>query len=157
MIWEPWIHFLHVSAAVVWLGGGVMLSIVGIRARRSSDRAVVGEFARLLSYAGLRVFTPSVLVVLATGLWLVLAGSEWSFGQAWILLALAAFGAAFAIGAVFLSRSALRLERVAAGVGDLDAARAAIGQWLVGYGIVLAILLFALWDMVFKPGSPAGT
>lgn len=153
MDWEPWIHFAHVTAAVVWVGGGVMLSLVAVRARRSEDLAVVREFARLLSYAGLRVFTPAVLVVLLSGLWLVLAGSEWNLTQLWILLALGAFAAAFLIGAVYLSRSAIHLEQVAATTPDLEAARAAIGRWLVGYGLVLAILVFALWDMVFKPGT----
>jgi uncharacterized membrane protein len=150
--WEPWIHFAHVAAAAVWVGGGVMLSLVGLRARRSDEVAVVGEFARFLSYAGLRVFTPAVLVVLLSGLWLVLAGSEWNFSQLWILLALGSFLAAFLIGALYLSRSAIQLERVATGTPDLQAARDAIGRWLVGYAVVLAILLFALWDMVVKPG-----
>ena len=67
--------------------------------------AVVGEFARLLSFAGLRVFTPAVLIVLLSGLWLVLAGSEWNLTQTWVLVALAAFAAAFLIGALYLSRS----------------------------------------------------
>jgi uncharacterized membrane protein len=58
MNWEPWIHLLHVGAALIWVGGGVMLSVVGIRARRSGDIDVIAEFAGLLSYAGLRVFTP---------------------------------------------------------------------------------------------------
>lgn len=156
MDWEPWIHFVHVAAAVVWVGGGVTLSLVGLRARRSTDPAVVGEFAKLLSYAGLRVFTPSVVLVLVSGILLVIAGSEWNFGQAWVLLALGSFLVAFLIGAVYLSRSALALERAVTSSPDLSAARAAIGRWLVGYAVVLLVLLFALWDMVFKPGVPGG-
>lgn len=153
MDFEPWIHFAHITGAVVWVGGGVMLSLVGNRARKSDDAAVVGEFARLLSYAGLRVLMPAVVVVLLSGLWLVLAGSEWNLTQPWILLALGAFAAAFLIGAVYLSRTAIQLERVTATNPDLGAARAALGRWLAGYGLVLAILVFALWDMVFKPGT----
>jgi uncharacterized membrane protein len=149
---EPWIHFAHITAAVVWVGGGVMLAVVAIRARRSEDLAVVAEFARLLSFAGLRVLTPAVVVVLLSGLWLVLAGSEWTLTQAWVLLALGAFAAAFLIGAVYLSRSALQLERAAITKPDLAVARAAIGRWLAGYGLVLAILVLTMWDMVFKPG-----
>jgi len=152
MDWEQWVHFAHVTAAMVWVGGGVTLRLVGLRARRTEDLAVVGEFARLLPYAGLRVLTPAVIVVLLTGLWLFLAGSEWNLSQLWVLLALGAFAAAFLIGAVYLSRSAIHLERVAVAAPDLDAARAAIGRWLAGYALVLAILVFALWDMIFKPG-----
>jgi uncharacterized membrane protein len=151
MDWEPWVHFVHLAAALVWVGGGVMLSLVGLRALRAGDAAVVSEFAQLLSYAGLRVFTPAVVVVLLSGLWMVLAGSAWNLGQTWILLALAAFAAAFLIGGLYLSRSAIELQRVAA-AADMGAARRAIGRWLKGYAVVLAILLFAVWDMVFKPG-----
>jgi uncharacterized membrane protein len=93
------------------------------------------------------------VTVLVTGLWLVLAGSEWQIGQLWVLLALTAFAAAFLIGAVYLSRSALQLERAATSAADLQGAQAAIGRWLAGYSLVLVILLFAVWDMVFKPGA----
>jgi uncharacterized membrane protein len=150
---EPWIHFAHVAGASVWVGGGVMLSLVGLRARRSAIGEVVGEFARLLSYAGLRVFTPAVIVVLVSGVWLVLSSSEWNLGQAWVLLALGGFGVAFLIGAVFLSRSAIQLDRIMTGTGDLSAARAAIGRWLLGYGVVLVVLVLVVWDMIFKPGA----
>ena len=149
---EPWIHLAHVAAATVWVGGGVMLTIVGIRARRSDDLTVVGEFARLLPFAGLRVCTPAVIVVLVTGLWLVLAGSEWNLTQTWVLLALGAFAAAFLVGGLYLSRVSIQLERVAIKSPDLLPARAAISRWLTGYAVVLAILLCALWDMVIKPG-----
>jgi uncharacterized membrane protein len=152
MDWEPWIHFAHITAAVVWVGGGLMLALLASRARRSEDLAVVAEFARLLPYAGLRVLTPSVVVVLLTGLWLVLAGSEWTLTQSWVLLALGGFALAFVIGAVYLSRTAIQLERAAITTPDLELAQAAIRRWLLGYGLVLAILVFIMWDMVFKPG-----
>ena len=152
MTLELWLHFAHVAGAILWVGGGVTLSVVGARARQSDNLAVIGEFARMLSYIGLRVFTPAVVVVLVSGVWLVL-GSEWNFTQPWVLLALGAFVLAFLIGAVYLSRSAIQLERAAIQNADLPAARQGLRRWLVGYGVVLIILVFALWDMIFKPGA----
>jgi uncharacterized membrane protein len=155
MTLEPWLHLAHVAGAILWVGGGVMLSVIGFRARRSGDLAVIREFARTLSYVGLRLLTPAVVVVLVSGVWLVLVSAEWSLTQVWVLLALGAFVVAFLVGAVFLSRSALQLERVVTQGQDqgLEPARDALGRWLVGYGVVLAILAFALWDMIFKPGA----
>jgi uncharacterized membrane protein len=150
MDWEPWIHFLHVASAMVWVGGGIMLTVVGFRARRSSDTAALADFGQLLPYVGLRLLAPSVIVVLLTGLWLVLAGSEWNLGQIWVLIALAGFAGAFLVGVLYLSRTAGELER-AASASDLTAARAAIGRWLAGYGMVLTVLLVVAWDMVVKP------
>ena len=149
----PWLHLIHIAAATIWVGGGVTLSVIGARARRSNEPLVVGDFARLLSYVGLRVFTPAVVVVLLSGIGLVLVDSEWSFTQAWVLLGIVAFAIAFLIGAVYLSRSALRLGRLADEASmSLPAAREQLDRWLAGYAVVLIVLLFALWDMVFKPG-----
>jgi uncharacterized membrane protein len=149
-----WLHFLHIAGAVVWVGGGVALSVIGQRVRRSGEASVLAEFARTLSYVGLRVFTPAVVVVLITGVWLVFAEQSGNFTELWVLLALAAFAVAFLIGAVYLSRRAIQLERVmSAPTPDIAAARDALGRWIRGYAVVLAALVFALWDMVFKPGG----
>ena len=149
---EPWLKFVHIGAAMVWVGGGTMLSVVGSRARRSGDVAVMGQFAGLLSFIGPRVFAPSVVVVLASGAWLVLTQSR-SFTDLWVILALVAFVAAFVIGAIYLSRNAIALDRVTGGPNpDAAAAREALGRWIAGYSAVLVILAFAIWDMVFKPG-----
>jgi uncharacterized membrane protein len=152
-ILEPWIHFIHVLGAIIWVGGGVMLSLIGARVRKSNDPRLIGEFARTLSYVGLRLFTPAVLGVIVTGLWLVLTGSEWKFTQLWVLLGLGSFIAAFLIGAVYLSRIAIQLDRVAVSTDlNLQTARDLLGRWMVGYQVILLILVFAVWDMVFKPG-----
>jgi uncharacterized membrane protein len=148
-----WLLLIHVVAATIWIGGGVTVSLIGARARGSDDPLVVRDFSRLLSYLGLRVFTPAVILVLLSGIGIVLADSEWAFTQTWVLLAIAAFVVAFLIGALYLGRSAIHLERLAADPAmSLAAARELLGRWLVGYGVVLLVLLFALWDMVFKPG-----
>jgi uncharacterized membrane protein len=153
MTLELWLHLAHVASAIVWVGGGVMLSLVGVRVRRSEDRAVLAEFAETLSYLGLRLFTPAVVVVLLSGIGLVLVSSEWDFTQLWVLLALGAFVIAFLIGVIFLSRSALEFDRAVKGTADLAVVRQALGRWIAGYAVVLIILAFVLWDMIFKPGA----
>ena len=147
-----WLRFGHILGAIIWIGGGVMLSLIGIRTRHSQNPNNIREFSRTLSYVGLRVLMPAVIAVLAIGVWMVLAFSVWQFTQLWILLALAAFALAFVIGAVYLSRIALTLDKLTATDFDLETARDLLDRWIVGYQIVLLILIFAVWDMVFKPG-----
>ena len=147
-----WLKFGHILGAMIWIGGGVMLSLIGIRTRQSEDPHHIREFSRTLSYVGLRVLMPAVIAVLVFGVWMVLAFSAWQFTQLWILLALAAFALAFVIGAVYLSRIALALDKITATDFDLKVARDLLRRWIVGYQIVLLILVFAVWDMVFKPG-----
>ena len=150
---DPWLHVAHILGAVVWVGGGLMLSVIGLRARRSGDSAIIREFAQTLAYVGLRLFMPAVLVLLVSGVWMVLSGYG-SIGQLWILLALGGFAAAFVIGAVYLSGVVVELERVASqGDGSPTVVRALLGRWIAGWGIVLLVLVFTVWDMVFKPGA----
>jgi uncharacterized membrane protein len=150
---DNWLHLVHVLAAMVWVGGGVMLSLIGLRARSSGDPRTIADFARVLPYVGIRVLMPSVILVLVTGVWMVFADSEWHFSQLWVLLALGLFALAFAIGAVYLSRVGIQLARAGAPGQDASATTALLNRWLVGYGIVLLVLLAAVWDMVFKPGT----
>lgn len=148
-----WLKFAHILGAIIWIGGGVMLSLIGTRTRQSEDPHFIREFSQTLSYVGLRVLMPAVIAVLVFGVWMVLAFSAWQFTQLWILLALGAFALAFLIGAVYLSRIALAMDKLTAGTDfDLKAARDLLSRWIIGYQIVLLILLFAVWDMVFKPG-----
>jgi len=150
---EPWLLFLHILGAIIWIGGGIMLSLIAARTRRSDDPRSIAEFAKTLSYVGLRVLAPAVITVLLTGILMVLVSAGWEFTQLWILLALGIFVIAFLLGAVYLSRVALELQRLTASTDvNLQAAREALGRWIVGYQIVLYLLLFAVWDMVFKPG-----
>lgn len=150
---HAWLKFGHIVGAIVWVGGGLMLSFLAARARASSDPNAIREFGRTLSYVGLRVLTPAVLAVLLFGIWMVLDNAAWDFAQLWILIALGLFAVAFAIGVVFLSRIGIALQRSAdSGHLDAEAGGALLGRWLLGYRIVLVILLVAVWDMVFKPG-----
>lgn len=151
---DLWLHLAHAAGAVIWVGGDVVLALVSVRVRRTDNLAVIGEFAQRSSSIGLRVITPAVVVVLVSGVWLVLASSEWNLTQPWVLLALGAFAVAFLISAVYLSRNASRLERASTGsTPDRRAADEALGRLILGYGLVVATLAFALWDMAFKPGS----
>ncbi len=153
MSMDSWLHFLHVIAAMVWVGGGTVRSLIALRIRSSSDQRAMSDFARTLPYVGLRLLMPAVIIVLITGVWMVLADSEFKFSQFWVLAGLGLFGVAFLLGAVYMSRVGMQLDRAAR--HDSGAATNLphlLDRWLVGYAGVLAILLAAVWDMVFKPG-----
>src|SRR5438128_10556013 len=109
-----WLLFVHVLSAMVWLGGGLTLMLAGFRARSSARPEAVAEFAGTVPFVGLRVLMPSVVVLLVTGVWQVLASSAWSFSQLWVSLALGLFILAFLVGAVYLSRVGIGLARATA-------------------------------------------
>jgi uncharacterized membrane protein len=147
-----WLMLGHIVAAMVWLGGSILLGALATIVLRRRDAEDVKRFVGALGVIGPRALAPAVVAVLGLGLWMVLDSSEWSFRQAWVQVALGLFGATFVIGAIYQSRAAIRAERAAA-AGDHEQAVRHLVLWSSGYRVVVVLLLVAAWDMVFKPGT----
>src|SRR5262245_41659730 len=104
MTLHSWLLFGHILGAMAWLGGGAVLALLAVRVRRSEEVAAYRDFAGSLTFVGPRVLMPGVVAVGVFGLWMVLDGHGWDFGQLWIQVALGLFVVAVVIGAVYLSR-----------------------------------------------------
>ena len=146
-----WLLFAHILAAMVWVGGAVLLGVLAIRVVRDGEQGAVARFVAGMRVIGPLVLAPATIAVVGFGVWLVLDSSAWDFGQFWIQLALALFAAAFVIGAAHQSRTAIAAER-AADRGDHDEARRQLVRWSWGYWAIVALLVVATWDMTTKPG-----
>jgi uncharacterized membrane protein len=146
-----WLMFVHIVAAMVWVGGLVAFTVLATQVVRSGQAETVTRFVGNLRLIGPLLFAPAMAVVLGLGIWLVIDNDAWGFGQAWIRLALGLFAAALLVGAVFQSRAAILAERAAA-AGDHDKAARQLRQWSWGTLLILLLVLVATWDMVFKPG-----
>jgi uncharacterized membrane protein len=146
-----WLLFAHILAAMVWVGGAVLLMALSILTLRGRDSQAVARFVRTLPVLGPAVLAPATVGVVGFGVWLVLDSETWEFGQTWIVIALALFAVAFLTGAAFQSRSALSAERAVERGDDAEALRQ-LGRWVRGYALILTLLVVIAWDMVFKPG-----
>ena len=145
-----WLMFGHVLAAMIWLGGWAVLSILAIQALRGRDPAAVARFAATMRFIGPRLFAPATVLVAGLGAWLVLDSAEWHFGQFWIELAIGLFAAVFVVGAGFQSRAAIGAERAIAAGNSEEAARH-VARWAGGSLAILLLLVVTTWDMIFKP------
>lgn len=144
--------YVHILAAVIWVGGAAFIQILSIRVQRSGDLAEVPQFARHLEALGRRVFLPAALVIILTGL--VMTAQNWSFSQLWILVAIGLWLVSAFLGAVFLGPGAVRAaaafdaEGPTSAAGRRELARLSLVSRLelVSFAVVIAL-------MVFKPGS----
>jgi uncharacterized membrane protein len=143
--------FLHVLAAMVWVGGVVMLGALVTRVLRGGERDAIERFVGALRVIGPSILAPATVVLIGVGIWLVLDSAAWDFGQLWIQLALGLFAAVFLTGAVHQSRTAIAAER-AMERGDLDEAIGQLRRWAWGMRLILVLLVAATWDMVVRPG-----
>jgi uncharacterized membrane protein len=147
-----WLKFLHVLAAMVWLGGLTVFTVLGLNVLRTGERDALARFVASFRVVGPSVLMPAAILVLVLGIWMVLDSAAWDFEQTWIWLALVLLLVAVLVGAVFLSRAAMGAQRAVDAGDDTKAARQ-LRRWAWGIRLILLLLVVATWAMVFKPGS----
>jgi uncharacterized membrane protein len=99
MTWREFWLFLHVTAAMVWIGGAVAIQVFGILTKRAADPAKSAFFATNVSWMVFRVLLPASIVVLIAGIGLKVEG-HWAWSEPfivyglvfWALVSLVAFG-----------------------------------------------------------------
>lgn len=157
MTWYDFWKFLHVSFAVLWVGGGAMMQFFGLRvlAAKSNERVV--HFAADVEWIGGRLLTTFSAGALLTGIALVVNAPYWGFGDDWIIIGLVLFAVTFVSGAAFFGPEAGRISKLAAAEGpDSPAVQARVRRLLVLTRIDLVVLFLIVFDMVVKPSFSEG-
>ena len=105
--------FIHIAAAIIWVGGGFMLIVLGIQAENSGDENRLRTVFEQVGGVVNKVIVPSSLVVVLMGIVMVIDG-PWSFDYLWLVLGLIGYLATFATGIGILTPQAEKLaERLA--------------------------------------------
>ncbi len=153
MALRDWLLFFHILAAMVWLGGSVLLLLQSYRVRRATGDDRV-RFLRNVDFAGKFVFNISGIAVFAFGLWLVIDSSVFGFDDWWVSLAMLVVIVSAGLGMAFYGPQTGKALGIAAERGGDDPAVVGITDRLaLVASIELVFLVFVLWTMVFKPGS----
>lgn len=152
MTWYELLLFLHVTAAVIWLGGAFMFQMYGMVVRHGRDPE---EMARFSGRAGLlaeRMFVPASLVVVAAGILMMLDGN-WDWDQLWVLFALVTFSASFVVGLFVISPMAKKVPVVGPTTPE---GQALIARMFAVLRVDLAFMYAIVFAMVVKPTSDDG-
>jgi uncharacterized membrane protein len=149
--WYALFKAIHVTFAVIWIGGGVLLTINGIRAQREDDPAKIVTVAQQAAFAGERIFAPAGLVVLLMGIAMMI-NTSWGWSHFWIVAGLIGYAATFVTGVAVLSPLAKQIEASAQANGpEHPTTLALIDRTLLVARVDVAVLLLVIVDMVTKP------
>jgi hypothetical protein len=144
---------LHVLFSVIWIGGGVVLTLLGIKAELSHDATEKLWLARQGAWVSQRVFAPSALIVLAMGI-LMMLEVDWGWDRFWIVFGLIGFATTFAIAIGFIMPQANKLNRLMDTVGPLaPESQAAMSRILLLAKLDSAVLILVVIDMMVRPFS----
>jgi uncharacterized membrane protein len=146
------LKFVHVGAAVVWVGGAVMIQFFAIRAIARNEPLGLVQFTRDVDWVGNRVLLPSALTVVVLGFLLIWDG-PWELSMTWVWLSLLIYAVSFVLG-LFV------LQPMARGIGnqievdgpEAPAVQAQIGRLFWISRIDLVLLFAIVFLMVAKPG-----
>ena len=149
--YELWL-FVHISAAIVWIGGAVVAQVFGILAKRSGDPAQGAAFGQVMSFIGPKVFAPAALVVLISGAFLSEDGN-WDWSEPFVWLGIIGWAIVAFTAFAYLTRAMGRVGARMAAEGPSPELGAEVDR-LVLLARVLIVVLFAIvFVMVVKPGT----
>ncbi|HEX6951360.1 MAG TPA: DUF2269 family protein [Gaiellaceae bacterium] len=149
--WYAFLKWVHVSGAVLWVGGGLTLTILALRAERSSDPIEMATIARQAAFVGERVFAPIGVLVLLAGIGMVV-NLHWGWGTSWIVIGLVGYAITFLTGLLFLGPEAKRIGQLIETAGaEAAETQAAIRRILLVARVDEGVLLLVVAAMVLKP------
>jgi hypothetical protein len=145
---------VHVLMAVVWVGGGLMLTLQAERAKHETNSANFVDVAMSAEFWSTRVFIPAALLLFLCGLGMVMHGHV-GFSKPFVDIGLAAWLLSFAIGTGFLGPQGGKVKALYASSGGeiSDVMVARVNRILTVARVDLAILLTVVVVMVVKPGG----
>ena len=144
--------FVHILAAVVWVGGAVSMQLLASRALAGDGAGLVRTTGEL-SWVGTRVFMPASLILIGAGVWAVLEHPLWEFSQGWISAGFAVWFISFLVGAGFLGPESGRVKALVDAEGpESPEARRRITRMLWVARGELVLFLAVIYVMVTKPG-----
>jgi uncharacterized membrane protein len=149
--WYAFFKVVHVVGAVVWVGGGMTLTILALRAERSRVPLEMATIARQAAFVGERVFAPVGLLVFLMGIAMVI-NLHWGWGTTWIVIGIAGYVITFLTGLLVLGPQAKRVGNLIETKGaEAAETQAAIQRILLVARVDIGVLLLVVADMVLKP------
>lgn len=142
---------LHVLSAVIWVGGDVTLTTLGIVFERRRDSETLAALGKLGAWIGVKVYTPAAFAVFAFGAALMQKGG-WGWHIVWVDLALAGWAIATGVGVLFVGPELGRIDRDAAAFGpESPQVARRITRLFTVFRFDTVILILIVLDMAAKP------
>jgi uncharacterized membrane protein len=144
---------LHVVAILVWVGGDVTLTTLGIVFERRRDSGALAELGKMGAWVGTRVYTPALFAAFAFGVALIEKG-DLGWDSFWIDFALAGWVVATLVGVGFVGPELGRIDRAAQQFGpESPEVGRRVKRLFTIFRFDTALLVLIAIDMTAKPFS----
>jgi uncharacterized membrane protein len=145
--------FAHITTAILWIGAGFSLVVLGLLGEWKNDEGSLRTALDGANRLGNVYFVPVSLLVIVFGIALVAESEAWSFGQLWIVLGLVGYALTFVTGIAVIKPRGEKIGRMIEQAGGAMTPEATLeGQKLLTLARIDYFVLFlVVLDMVVKP------
>jgi uncharacterized membrane protein len=142
---------IHVLAVVVWVGGDITLTTLGIVFERRQDGETLAALGKMGAWIGVKVYTPALFVVIAFGLALMHEGNiDW--GQFWVIFGLIGWAITAIVGVGFVGPELGRIDEAAQTHGPTSPEVAArVKRLFMIFRFDTVVLILIVINMAAKP------
>ena len=142
---------VHVIAAVVWVGGDITLTTLGIVFERRQEGETLAALGRMGAWVGTRIYTPALFVVIAFGVALMHEGDR-DWGQFWVIFGLIGWVLAAVIGVGFVGPELGRIDEAARAHGpDSEEVAMRVKRLFMIFRFDTVLLILIVLNMAAKP------
>jgi uncharacterized membrane protein len=142
---------VHVAAAVVWVGGDITLTTLGLVFERRQDGETLAALGRMGAWIGTRVYTPTLFVVIGFGIALM-HELHIDYGQFWVVFGLVGWTIAAVVGVGFVGPELGRIDAAARTHGpESDEVARRVKRLFAIFRFDTALLLLIVLDMTTRP------
>jgi uncharacterized membrane protein len=142
---------LHVISIVIWVGGDITLTTLGIVFERRRDGEALAQLGKLGAWIGVHVYTPALFAVLGFGIALMQKG-DWPWDVFWVDFALVGWTIAALVGVGFVGPELGRIDRAAQELGpESEVVGQRVKRLFTVFRFDTALLILIVLDMTAKP------
>lgn len=143
--------FIHVLAAIVWVGGGIMAQMLIHRTQKAGDPKMMGALGQEIGHIAERVFTPASVIVLLAGIYMVLE-ADIGFSTPWVAIGLIGLIATVIMGVFYLGPQSKKMGALMAEHGPTSPeVGAQANRLIMAARIDVMVLVFVVFAMTYKP------
>ncbi len=145
---RDWLLFLHITGAILYVGGDILLNVFAYRARRD------GEVAAFLRTAetSTKVITVGAVLTIVTGIGLVLAEDAWRFTTGFVIVGIVVILIAGAADGTYFGKQVKAIGELVEEKPDSPEIKARLTRIARAAVVINVLFLVVVWAMVFKPG-----
>jgi uncharacterized membrane protein len=142
---------LHVLAIVIWVGGDITLTTLGIVLERRRDGEMLAALGKMGAWIGVHIYTPALFAAFAFGVALIEKG-DLGWTTLWLDLGLAGWAIAAIVGVGFVGPELGRIDRAAQQLGpESEEVQRRVRRLFTVFRFDTALLILIVLDMTAKP------